>query len=91
MLFTVYILYSSPADTIYIGRTSHLLKRFYSHNEYGHDWTKKFRPWVVIYCEYYDNKAMAAKREKQLKSGKGREWIWGKIRSELSTLGFISA
>jgi hypothetical protein len=30
-------------------------------------------------------------REKELKSGKGREWIWEKIKTEFLSKGFISA
>jgi putative endonuclease len=91
MLYTVYILYSASANTIYIGQTSNLIQRFYSHNIYGKGWTKNFRPWVVIYTEFFMDKQKAALREKELKAGKGREWIWSKISTEFSTAGFISA
>jgi len=37
---TVYVLYSLPRKTIYIGYTNNLIERFYSHNIYGHDWTQ---------------------------------------------------
>jgi putative endonuclease len=36
---------------------------------------KKFRPWIVFYVEFYKDKTTALKREKELKSGKGRSWI----------------
>jgi putative endonuclease len=29
----------------------------------------------VLHCEYFETKSEALKREKELKSGKGREWI----------------
>jgi len=39
---------------IYIGYTSNLINRFHSHNELSKkDWTRNFRPWMVIYCEYF--------------------------------------
>jgi putative endonuclease len=88
-LFIFYI--SHSANTIYIGQTSNLIQRFYSHNIFGKDWTKRFRPWVVIYTEWFADKREASLREKQLKGGKGREWIWDKIKNELPTAGFISA
>jgi putative endonuclease len=88
---TVYILYSPSRKTVYIGYTSNLIERFHSHNIYGHGWTKRFRPWIIIYTEHFENKSAATIREKQLKSGKGREWIWNKINTELKNLGFISA
>jgi putative endonuclease len=92
MVYTVYILFSFKYNKIYVGYTSDLINRFHSHNELGNkDWTRSFRPWIVIYCEYFANKAQAEKREKQLKGGKGREWIWNKIKKELDSNGFISA
>ncbi|HEV8285037.1 MAG TPA: GIY-YIG nuclease family protein [Chitinophagaceae bacterium] len=88
MCYTVYILYSLSGNTIYIGYTSNLIQRFYSHNIYGHDWTRRFRPWIVIYTEWSESKSEALCREKQLKSGKGREWIWSKINSQFNISGF---
>jgi len=91
MLYTVYILFSQNHNKIYIGFTSNLIKRFHSHNIRSRkDWTHNFRPWVVIYCEYFDIKTEAMAREKQLKGAKGREWIWDKIESQLNVKGFIS-
>ncbi|MBL0357111.1 MAG: GIY-YIG nuclease family protein [Chitinophagaceae bacterium] len=91
MSFTVYILYSAKYNKIYIGYTSNLIQRFYSHNELGKDgYTKKFRPWIVIYTEVFEIKPAAMKREKQLKSSCGRKWIWSKIGAEWLAHGFIS-
>ena len=92
MIYTVYILFSTKHNKIYIGYTSDLINRFHSYNELStKDWTRSFRPWTVIYCEHFENKTQAEKREKQLKSGKGREWIWNKINAEFLLTGFISA
>jgi putative endonuclease len=75
-MYTVYVLYSRKFDKIYIGSTSNLEQRFLSHNELSNKgWTKKFRPWEIIYKEEYDLKSDALKREKELKSFKGREFI----------------
>ncbi len=92
MHYTVYILFSIKYKKIYVGYTSDLINRFHSHNELSKkDWTRSFRPWLIIYCEYFEDITKARKREKELKSGKGREWIWNKIREELESKGFISA
>jgi putative endonuclease len=81
MLYTVYILYSQPHKKIYIGYTLHLIERFKSHNLLGtKGWTIKFRPWQVIYCEYYPDKSEAMSREKIFESAKGREWIHQKLK-----------
>ena len=76
-MFTVYVLYSQSYKKIYIGYTTALEERFKSHNELAtKGWTKKFRPWEIIHKEIFENKANAMRREKELKSAKGREWIW---------------
>lgn len=54
-----------------MGQTSDLICRFKSHNELGHEFTKRYRPWIVVYCEFFDDKASANKKEKYYKSGKG--------------------
>ena len=75
-MFTVYILYSFPHGKTYTGYTSNLIERFYSHNFLSlKNWTGRYRPWVVAYTEVFENKSEAMLREKELKSGKGREWI----------------
>jgi putative endonuclease len=92
VLYTVYILFSPKYTKIYVGYTSNLLERFKSHNTLGKKgYTTRYRPWVVIYCEYFSEKSMAMKREKELKSGNGRQWIHIKIKSEFDPCGFISA
>jgi len=75
-MFVTYVLFSEKHDQIYIGYTSDLINRFHSHNELatkGH--TIKFRPWIVIYTEGFDSKTEAMKREKELKSSRGRNFI----------------
>ena len=75
-MFTVYVLYSKSYDKIYIGYTSNLIQRFYSHNELSQKgWTRKFRPWLVIYTEVFETKSEAMKRESELKTGAGRRYI----------------
>ncbi len=90
MIFTVYILYSIDHDKCYTGFTSNLVERLKSHNALGNGWTKSFRPWIVIYCEYFDAKQDAAAREKQLKSGKEREKIREALVKQFPELGYIN-
>ena len=48
-----------------------------SHNKLGKKgWTIKYRPWEVVYSQEFTTKAEAMKREKELKSAKGRAFIW---------------
>ena len=91
MEFVVYILYSYRADKIYIGFTRDLISRFQSHNELStKGYTVRFRPWQVIYCEFFSDKKAAMLFEQQLKSGKGREWIWSNIKSNLHEKAYLT-
>jgi putative endonuclease len=81
-MFKVYILYSKGFDKLYIGYTSSFRNRIESHNLFGkHDWTRSYRPWVLIHLEEFNTKQEAMKREKELKGGKGREFLRKEILS----------
>ena len=76
-MFTVYVLYSESFNKIYIGYTSDIEQRVKSHNELAtKGWTIRFRPWKVIHTEIFESKHDAMKREKQLKTAAGRDWVW---------------
>ncbi len=82
-MFTVYVLYSQSHKKIYIGYTSNIRERFKSHNELAtKGWTIKFRPWEIVQTEIFESKADALRREKELKSARGREWIWQLINNK---------
>lgn len=53
-------------------------------------YTLKYRPWNVVYTDIFESKLEAILREKQIKSGKGREFIWGLIKDLDWRLGIIS-
>jgi len=85
-MFTVYVLYSQKFNKIYIGYTSDLVNRLLSHNELatkGH--TIKYRPWVIAHAEEFETKAEAMKREAQLKTANGRDFIWNIIREKFGS------
>ena len=75
MQFTVYILYSEQFNKHYVGFTSNLELRIKSHNEFGKDWTTRYRPWKLIFTKEFENKNDAMTYEKWLKTGAGREFI----------------
>jgi putative endonuclease len=82
-MYTVYVLYSALFDNIYIGYTSDLEERLRAHNELSHKgWTRKFRPWILVYSEVVENKTDALKREKSLKSSRGRNFIRNLIKKQ---------
>jgi len=79
-MFYTYLLYSAKFEKIYIGQTSDLEARIIYHNEIAvNSYTSKYRPWTIIYCEKFCSRSEAMKREKQLKSAKGREFAWQKV------------
>ena len=81
-MFTVYVLYSASFNKIYIGHTFNLDERMLSHNLLSKKgYTLKFRPWSLVYTEEFATKADAMKREKELKSAKGRKFIWELIET----------
>ncbi len=75
-MFTTYVLYSQAYDKIYIGFTSDLENRVKAHNDIKNSgWTKRYQPWKIIYTEAFNSKYEAMKREKELKSSRGRNFI----------------
>lgn len=77
MMYILYALYNSRVDKIYIGQTVDLQKRLYEHNSHAFQgYTSRFEgEWEVIYQESLPTRSEALKREKQLKSFRGREFI----------------
>ena len=71
----VYVLYSQIHDRIYIGMTNNLDRRLKEHNRGNNQSTKAYLPWIKIITEEYENRLDARKREKYLKSYRGRVFI----------------
>jgi putative endonuclease len=80
-MFITYVLYSAKFNKLYIGYTNDLISRFNSHNFLAKTgYTVRYRPWEVIHIEYFESKTGALKREKELKSSRGRAFIRGLIK-----------
>jgi putative endonuclease len=83
IMFTIYVLYSPSHNKIYIGFTSNIEQRMLSHNQLAtKGYTVKFRPWILIHTEVFETKSEAMKREKELKSANGRQFIWNLIKNK---------
>ena len=81
-MYFVYVLYSRTFNKIYVGATSDLEQRILSHNRSGkRGWTIRYRPWHLVYKEEYPEKPVALKREKELKTAQGRNFLWNLIRA----------
>ena len=78
-MFAVYVLRSQSTGQYYTGFTSNLTQRLGQHNQGITKSTKNRGPWEVVYKESYSSRAEATRREKYLKSGKGREELKGLV------------
>ena len=84
-MFYTYVLFSEKFDRLYIGQTEDLTKRIESHNAGLVKSTKHYIPWRIIHFEEFYSRAEEMKKEKQLKSGSGREYL----RKEVLTAGRV--
>ena len=80
-MYCVYVLKSLKDGKRYIGCTSDLNRRLKEHNSGRTKSLKNRKPLIVIYKEEIKQKEEAFKREKYLKSGKGRGELNKKINA----------
>jgi putative endonuclease len=75
-MFYVYVIYSEKIRKNYTGHTDDIERRVFEHNNglLG-KYTRGKGPWKLIYSEEYATRAEAMKREKELKTGKGRDFL----------------
>jgi putative endonuclease len=71
-MYDVYILLSYNLKHTYVGITDNVVRRLNQHNRGYHFYTKRHKPWKVIYQEQYNDRLEGRKREKYLKSASGR-------------------
>ena len=70
--FYVYVLHHPNKNFIYIGYSENLKQRVLEHNSGKVKSTKSYSPLKLIFYEAYPTKSDAKRREKYLKSNKGR-------------------
>jgi len=75
-MYYVYVIESLRNKKRYVGFTSKPVSvRLEEHNRGTNKWTGQNRPFKLIYYEEFQSEREARKREKFLKTGKGREYI----------------
>jgi len=75
-VFYVYVIESVKSRKRYTGLTGKTPEnRLKEHNKGTTTWTRKERPFRLIYWEKHTSRDIARRRERYLKSGKGRETI----------------
>ncbi len=70
--YYVYVLLRLKVNWMYVGYTRNLKKRFSDHNKGKNASTKKYMPFELIHYEAYRNSSDALRREKYLKTTKGK-------------------
>ena len=72
-MFYVYVLRNASTGRQYTGFTADLTQRLGQHNSGVTKSTKNRGAWSLVHQEPFATRAEAMRREKQLKSGRGRE------------------
>ena len=90
MPFYVYALQNKQRGKIYIGQTENLQERLARHNKElpskKSSFTSKMSgSWEIVYSEECVTRKEAMKREKELKSFRGREFVKNQIRQLANT------
>ena len=80
-----YILNSLKDNKLYTGYTTDLRKRFQEHNNGYVASTKPRRPFKLIFYEAYISKKDAKRREKYLKTDKGKSTLRMMLSDTLNT------
>ena len=75
MAYCIYILKSSTTGKLNTGSTQNLEARLKALNDGLSPYTKGRGPWELLYSEEFPTRSEAMKREKFLKTGKGRDFL----------------
>lgn len=86
-MFYTYVLRSIKDNKLYTGATNDIRKRFSEHNQQKVISTKGRGPFELIYYEACLNREDAFARERYLKSGIGKRYIYNRLKRFLSLTG----
>lgn len=82
-----YVLLSEPERRFYTGYTADLRKRLGEHQHGRVRWTASRRPVRLVYYEACLRQEDALRRERFLKSGKGKRYMRNRLAAHLSSVG----
>jgi putative endonuclease len=80
-MFYVYLIQSEVDASFYIGYTSNLELRIKQHNNGESIYSRRKKPWKLVYSEELENKTSALKREKFLKKQKNKDFYYQLIKT----------
>ena len=84
--FALYILQSQKDGRYYIGHSQDSSTRLDQHNREASKSTRAYRPWKLVYYEFFSTKKEAVKRENQIKRQKSRSYV-DKLRTSPASGG----
>ena len=87
MIYFVYIINSEVDSSYYIGSTKDIKIRLWEHNFGRTGYTRKKKPWRLVYYEEYHKRGEALKRERYLKRLKSKIFIEKLIENSRSLKG----
>ena len=82
-MYCVYVLISLKDYQLYIGSTSNLKDRLTNHFHGEAKSTSSRRPFKLIFCEYYNSKKDALRRERYFKTNIGKKCLKLMLREGL--------
>lgn len=83
-MYYTYVLQSLKSGRFYTGSTDDLRRRLSQHNTGKSIFTKKDKPYELIYYESCKNEQDARSRESYLKSGMGKRYLKNRLKRSLS-------
>jgi putative endonuclease len=78
----LYILYSPQINQYYTGISHYPDKRLYYHNSSHKGWTRRGRPWKLVFTKSFNSQSQAQQWERWIKNQKDRSIIEKIIRKE---------
>lgn len=88
-MYYTYILLSKKDKKFYIGYTQNLRKRYRKHQKGDVRSTKPRLPMILVFYEAYINKYDALRRERYLKTTKGRTTIRSMLKEYLKLVKIV--
>lgn len=82
-MYYVYVLYSKEQNKFYIGYTEDLRRRMREHNSGKSLSDRRIKNLNMVYYEACLSKTDAQKREKQLKTGFGRQYLRTRLKDSI--------
>ena len=79
---SLYILYSESLNRHYIGTSDNPRIRVKYHNSFPKGWTRRGRPWELVFFKEFPSKQIAQRWERWLKKQKSRTLIEKIIRGD---------